>query len=141
DITFNFTKESSKLTALPDGVSNHQFWSRNNIFSQTRLDGTVGDLWGPDIVHVTEGEYAGWPLLDNNGYVKMSPEYTKMGNVMPDFTLGVQTNLSVNRFTVSASVDWRQGGDYYSESMKRLTRDGRQESWYKGAGSSTFTGI
>src|SRR5690606_18782238 len=29
----------------------------------------------------------------------------------------------------------------YSESMKRLTRDGRQDSWYKGAGSSTLTGI
>ncbi|GAB3279567.1 SusC/RagA family TonB-linked outer membrane protein [Larkinella harenae] len=141
DVTFNFTRERSKLTALPVGVSNFQFWSRNNIYSQTDLNGTVGDLWGPDVVRVKEGKYAGWPLLDRNGYVQLSPTNTKLGNVMPDFMLGLQTNLSVKRWTLSASFDWRQGGDYYSESMKRLTRDGRQDSWYKGDGSSTFTGI
>jgi TonB-linked SusC/RagA family outer membrane protein len=141
DFTFNFTKERSKLTALPAGVSNFQFWSRNNIYSQTDLNGTVGDLWGPDVLRVTQGAYAGWPLLNSNGYVQQGSGNIKLGNVMPDFTLGFQTNLNVKRFTISASFDWRQGGEYYSESMKRLTRDGRQDSWYKGEGSSTLTGI
>lgn len=141
DVAFNFTRERSKLTALPEGVSNHQFWSRNNIFSQTTIDGTVGDLWGPDVLRVTEGPYAGWPLLDDNGYVQQRSDYIKLGNVNPDFTLGFQTNFSYKRFSLAASFDWRHGGDYYSESMKRLARDGRAESWYKGDGSSTFTGI
>ena len=141
DVAFNFTKERSKLTALPEGVSNHQFWERASIFSQTTIGGTVGDLWGPDVLRVTEGPYAGWPLLNNNGYVQPGAGYIKLGNVNPDFTLGFQTNLSYKRFSVSASFDWRHGGDYYSESMKRLARDGRAESWYKGEGSSTFTGI
>ena len=141
DATFNFTKERSKLTALPDGVSNFQFWSRNNIYSQTNIGGTVGDLWGPDVTRVATGQYAGWPLLNSAGYVQQAAGNIKLGNVMPDFTLGFQTNLSVKRFSISASFDWRQGGEYYSESMKRLTRDGRQDSWYKGDGSSTMTGI
>lgn len=141
NFAFNFTKEKSKLTALPEGVSNFQFWSRNNIYSQTVLGGTVGDLWGPDVVRVTEGEYAGWPLLNNNGYVQQGLKNIKLGNVMPDFTLGFQSTFTYKRFTLSTSIDWRQGGEYYSESMKRLTRDGRQDSWYKGDGSSTFTGI
>lgn len=141
DFVFNFTKESSRLTALPEGVSNHQFWSRNNIYSQTTLDGKVGDLWGPDVVRVEEGPYKDWPILNNNGYVQLNTTNIRLGNVMPDFTLGMQTNLQVKRFTFSASLDWRQGGEYYSESMKRLTRDGRQDSWYKGDGSGTFTGI
>ncbi len=141
DFTFNFTKEASWLTALPQGVSNHQFWSRNNIYSQTTLGGRVGDLWGPDVVRVQEGPYKDWPVLNNNGYVQLNSTNIHLGNVMPDFTLGLQTNFSVKRLTFSASFDWRQGGEYYSESMKRLTRDGRQDSWYKGEGSSTFTGI
>lgn len=141
DATFNFTKERSKLTALPEGVSNYQFWSRNNIYSQTDLSGTVGDLWGPDIKRVTEGQYAGWPLLSSTGAVQQATTNIRLGNVMPKFTLGFQTNLTVKRFTFSASFDWRQGGKYYSESMKRLTRDGRQDSWHKGEGSSTMTGI
>lgn len=141
DLAFNFTKERSKLIKLPDGVSNYQFWSRNNIYSQTDLGGNVGDLWGPDVVRVQEGEYAGWPILNNNGYVQQAQGNIKLGNVIPDFTLGFQTNVTVKRFTISASFDWRQGGEYYSESMKRMTRDGRQDGWYKGDGSSTFTGI
>ncbi|MFC3199630.1 SusC/RagA family TonB-linked outer membrane protein [Parapedobacter deserti] len=141
DVAFNFTKESSKLTKLPEGVSNHQFWSRNNIFSQTKVDGTVGDMWGPDVLRVTEGTYKGWPLLDGNGYVQLNPEYIHLGNVNPDYTLGLQTNLSYKRISLSASFDCRQGGEYYSESMKRLARDGRTASWYKGNGSSTFSGI
>jgi TonB-linked SusC/RagA family outer membrane protein len=141
DMVFNFTKERSKLTALPEGVSNFQFWSRNNIYNQTDLGGKVGDMWGPDVSRVASGIYAGWPLLNNNGYVQQASGNILLGNVMPDFTLGFQTNLSIKRFTISASLDWRQGGEYYSESMKRLTRDGRQDSWYKGDGSSTFSGI
>ncbi len=141
DFVFNFTKEKSWLTALPDGVSNYQFWSRANIFNQTRLGGRVGDMWGPDVVRVQEGEYRDWPLLDNNGYVQLNTNYINLGNVMPDFTLGIQSNFQIRRFTFSANLDWRQGGKYYSESMKRLTRDGRQDSWYKGNGSSTFTGV
>ncbi|MCE7044409.1 SusC/RagA family TonB-linked outer membrane protein [Dyadobacter sp. CY312] len=141
DFTFNFTKEKSKLTGLPTGVSNHQFWERANFFNQTQLGGTVGDLWGPDVKRVAEGEYKGWPLLSANGMAQQGTGNILLGNVMPDFTLGLQTNLAVKRFTFSASFDWRQGGEYYSESMKRLARDGRTESWYKGEGSSTFTGI
>jgi TonB-linked SusC/RagA family outer membrane protein len=141
DVAFNFTKERSKLLKLPDGVSNYQFWNRNNIYSYTELGGIVGDLWGPDVVRVQEGEYKGWPILNNNGYVQQAPGNIKLGNVIPDFTLGFQTNVTIKRFSISASFDWRQGGEYYSESMKRMTRDGRQDGWYKGDGSSTFTGI
>jgi TonB-linked SusC/RagA family outer membrane protein len=141
DFVFNFTKERSRLTSLPEGVSNHQFWSRQNVFSQTRLGGVVGDLWGPDVVRVEDGPYKDWPILNQNGYVQLNTNHMHLGNVMPDFTVGIQSNLQVKRFTFSASFDWRKGGDYYSESMVRLSRDGRQESWYKGDGSSTFSGI
>jgi TonB-linked SusC/RagA family outer membrane protein len=141
DVNFNFTKERSRITQLPAGVSNYQFWNRANIYSQTNVGGVVGDVWGNDVVRVKDGPYAGWPLLDDNGYVKLDPALKKVGNVMNDFALSFQTSVSYKRFNLSANVDWRQGGQYYSESMKRLSRDGRQDSWHKGDGSSTLTGI
>jgi hypothetical protein len=141
DVNFDFTKNQSTLVKLPEGISVFQFWGRTNQYNQTSLNGTIGDMWGNDVVRVADGEYKGWPLLDGNGYVKRDPKLKKTGNVNNKFTLGFQSSLSISRFTVSASFDWRQGGKYFSESMLRLTRGGRQESWYKGAGSSTFTGI
>jgi len=141
DMNFEFTKNKSTLIKLPEGISVFQFWNRTNQYNQTSLNGTIGDMWGNDVVRVKDGEYKGWPLLDGNGYVQRDPKLKKNGNVNNDFTLGFQTSLSVKRFTFYANFDWRQGGKYFSESMLRLTRGGRQESWHKGAGSSTFTGI
>jgi len=141
DVNFVYTRDRSKLKALPEGISVFQFWAAQNAYNQTKVGDNIGDVWGNDVVRVADGPYQGWPLLDGNGYVQREPVLKKIGNVINDFTVGFQTNVSYKRFTVSASFDWRQGGNYYSESMLRMTRDGRQESWYKGDGSSTFTGI
>lgn len=145
DLTWNmnfvFTKDRSKLMTLPEGITVFQFWARTNAYNQTKVGEYIGDVWGNDVVRVQEGEYKGWPIVNANGYTSRDPNLKKIGNVISDFSLGYQTSLTYKRFTVSANLDWRQGGKYYSESMLRMTRDGRQESWYKGDGSSTFTGI
>ena len=141
DLNFVFTKDRSKLKTLPEGVSVFQFWAAQNAYNQTKVGDNIGDVWGNDVVRVQDGEYKGWPIVDANGYVTRDPVLKKIGNVINDFTLGFQTSLTYKRINVSANFDWRQGGKYYSESMLRMTRDGRQESWYKGDGSSTFTGI
>lgn len=141
DVRFNLAKDRSVLSRLPEGVSQFEFWSSTNVSSHAGINGEIGDLWGHDVLRVKDGAYKGWPLLDENGYVQFDPDEKKMGNVNPNFTLGFLSSLSVKRITVSASLDWRDGGNYYSKTMLRLTRGGRQESWYKGEGSSTFTGI
>lgn len=141
DVNLDFTKNSSTLVKLPEGVSVFQFWERTHVYNQTSLNGTIGEMWGNDVVRVKDGPYKGWPVLDGNGYVQRDPDVKKIGNVNNTFTLGLQSSVSIKRFTISTSFDWRQGGQYYSESMLRLTRGGRGESWHKGPGSSTFTGI
>ena len=141
DFNLIFTKDRSKLMALPDGISTFRFWSRFNAYSETQVGGEIGDIWGNDVLRVKEGPYKDWPLVDNNGLLQLEPERRKIGNVINDFMLSFQTSVSVKRFSVSANFDWRQGGEYFSESMMRLTEGGKLMSWYKGDGSSTFTGI
>lgn len=141
DLNLLFTKDRSKLLALPEGISNFRFWSRFNAYSETSVGGYIGELWGNDVMRVKEGPYKDWPLVDDNGLLQLDPEKKKIGNIISDFMLGFQTNLSVKRFTLSANIDWRQGGKYFSESMERLAAGGKIESWYKGEGSSTFSGM
>lgn len=141
DMSFVFTKDRSKLVALPEGISTFRFWSRFNAYSETQVGGDIGDIWGNDVLRVKEGKYKDWPIVDDNGLLQLEPERKKIGNVISDFTLGFQTAVTFNRFSISANFDWRQGGKYFSESMMRLAEGGKLESWYKGAGSSTFTGI
>lgn len=141
DMSFVFTKDRSKLIALPEGISTFRFWSRFNAYSETQVGGNIGDVWGNDVLRVKEGKYRDWPIVDDNGLLQLEPERKKIGNVISDFMLGFQTSVSFNRFSISANFDWRQGGKYFSESMMRLAEGGKLESWYKGPGSSTFTGI
>ena len=141
DLNFIFTKDRSKLVALPEGISTFRFWSRFNAYSETQVGGDIGDIWGNDVLRVKEGKYKDWPLVDNNGLLQLEPERRKIGNVISDFMLGLQTSLSIKRVSISTSFDWRQGGKYFSESMMRLAEGGKLESWHKGPGSSTFTGI
>jgi hypothetical protein len=41
-------------------------------------------------------------------------DWEKVGNFNPDFMLGMQTSSAFGRFTVAASFDWRQGGEFVS---------------------------
>lgn len=141
DANLSFTKDRSKLTALPEGISNFRFWSRFNIYNETQVGESIGDMWGIDVLRVKEGEYKDWPLVNDNGLLQMDPEKKKMGNVISDFMLGFQTNLTVKSFSLSANIDWRNGGQYFSESMEGLTGGGKVANWHKGESSSTFTGI
>src|SRR5690606_22618086 len=43
--------------------------------------------------------------------------------------------------SLSASIDWRQGGNFYSNTMQRFARSGIVEDYNNGVHSSTFTGI
>ncbi|OJY87438.1 MAG: hypothetical protein BGP14_08855 [Sphingobacteriales bacterium 44-15] len=141
DMSFVFTKDRSRLVALPEGISTFRFWSRFNAYSETQVGGDIGDIWGNDVLRVKEGKYKDWPIVNDNGLLQLEPERKKIGNVISDFTLGFQTSVTFNRFSISANFDWRQGGKYFSESMMRLAAGGKLESWHKGPGSSTFTGI
>jgi hypothetical protein len=126
---------------LPPGIESISFWGATEVENFARVGEYLGDTWGNDAVRVKDGPYKGWPILDQNGYLQRDPDYIKIGNVFPDFNAGMQTDLTYKRFTLSASFDWRQGGQYYSTTYLRMVRGGMVDDWYKGPGSSTFTGI
>ncbi|GAA5220154.1 hypothetical protein GCM10025777_07840 [Membranihabitans marinus] len=141
NVNLNISRQESKLTELTEGVDQIQFWSNVGIQAITRVGETLGDLYGRQTIKVEEGEYAGWNLLDANGELQRSNDYTKVGNYLHKFLLGGQTSISYKNISVSASFDWRNGGDFYSMTMLRLARSGKVEKWGKGEGESTFTGI
>ncbi|CAG4999884.1 hypothetical protein DYBT9275_02335 [Dyadobacter sp. CECT 9275] len=141
DFNINFTKDRSKLKKLTDGINTYSFWSQTGIYAQTKVGENIGDLYGYDILRVTDGEYKGWPLLDANGRSQRGTQMQKIANVISDFFVGFQTSVTYKNFTLSANLDWRQGGQYYSMTMLRLARGGLIEDWHNGISSSTFSGI
>ncbi|WP_405608831.1 SusC/RagA family TonB-linked outer membrane protein [Polaribacter sp. Asnod1-A03] len=144
NMNFNFTKQESKLVALVDGIDRVSFGGGTDMGSFTKVGGIIGDLYAPYVRKVEEGEYKGWNLLDANGrwdVDRTTENQKKVGNSNNDFAVGFNTSIAYKNFTLSASFDWRQGGDFFSESMKRMARSGKIESWNNGVSTSTFTGV
>lgn len=144
NMNFNFTKQQSKLVALVDGIDRVSFGGGTDMGAFTKVGGVIGDLYSPYVKKVEEGEYKGWNILDSNGRWEVDrakENQKKVGNFNNDFAVGFNTSVTYKNFTLSASLDWRQGGDFFSESMKRMARSGKIESWNNGIGTSTFTGV
>ncbi|NIJ45538.1 TonB-linked SusC/RagA family outer membrane protein [Wenyingzhuangia heitensis] len=143
-INANFTKQQSKLVELVDGIDRVSFGGGTDMGAFTRVGGIIGDLYSPYIKKVEEGEYKGWNILDSNGRWEVDrnkENQIKVGNFNNDFTVGFNTAVTYKNFTLSTSFDWRQGGEFFSESMKRMARSGKIENWKNGISSSTFSGV
>jgi hypothetical protein len=83
-------------------------------------------------------------LLNSNGKLQRNNDNSailKVGNFMHDFMVGLQTSVSYKKISVLLSFDWRQGGEFYDQTMMRLARAGKVEYFHDNANSSTFTGI
>ncbi len=145
----NFGKLSSKGAEITLGfspVSNRNFeWNIRGAFTtyKTTVDELFGDvneieirpLFGGSITPVLRvgEEYGvfrgtvsardaqGNLLIDpSNGQIINSNEEQIIGNPNPDFTLGIVNTFSWKGFTLGAVIDWRQGGDLYSETINSM---------------------
>ncbi|OJY91799.1 MAG: hypothetical protein BGP14_22945 [Sphingobacteriales bacterium 44-15] len=146
DVRANFTRERSRLKELTKGIDQFQFWESTSVFAISKVGEYIGDIYASDMIRVEDkaSPYYGWPLLNSNGMLQRNNDHSsliKVGNFLPNFMIGLQTALSYKRFTLSVSVDWRQGGTYYDQTMMRLARAGKVEYFHNNANSSTFTGI
>lgn len=145
----NFGKMTSKgveitLGITPVQTSNFE-WTISGAFSKykTVVDELFGDvteieiraLFGGSITPVLRigEEYGvfrgtvsarddeGNLLIDpSNGQVINSNDEAIIGNPNPDFTLGINNTLRWKGFTLGAVIDWKQGGDLFSETVNSM---------------------
>jgi hypothetical protein len=119
DVDFNWTRNRTTVKELSDGLEFITLW-RDEGAAYTFVGEQIGDLysWGYAQVEDPSSPYYKWPILTDDGEwqpFRRDPQRAeKVGNFNPDFLLGMQTRVSYGRFTLSASLDWRQGGEFAS---------------------------
>jgi TonB-linked SusC/RagA family outer membrane protein len=69
------------------------------------------------------------------------PDADIIGNPLPDFTLGVTNNFTWKGITLSALIDWKQGGDFYSITAASLWLRGQLEASVDREGNRVVPGI
>ncbi|PZX54690.1 TonB-linked SusC/RagA family outer membrane protein [Algoriphagus ratkowskyi] len=119
DVDLNWSRNRTTVVELADGLDRITLWSENGGGAITFIGEQIGDMYSRGFVAVEDpsSPYYKWPVLDNNGEwqeLSHTENLRKVGNFNPDFQLGLQTSLNIKRFVISASFDWRQGGEFMS---------------------------
>lgn len=113
-ISLNYSANKNKVVELYEGVDNLQL---ANFQGGVTLNATVGQpygtLKGTDYVYLN-----GQKVVGANGYYKISPTATNViGDINPDFIMGITNTLTFKNWTFSFLIDMQQGGSLYSLDM------------------------
>lgn len=123
DINANWSKNRTTIKSLSDGLEFYTLWTDAKGGAWTYVGDKIGDIYDAELVTVQDksSPYYKYPILDENGSwqsVSASKTRNKIGNFNPDFTMGLQTSLSYKGFSLNMSFDWRQGGDFVSQTYR-----------------------
>ena len=145
DVSVNYTKNNTYVISLTSGVPYFSFWQDGPTGSWTYAkgqaipnqvdskgntttvisDGKIGQLWDNELATVTDktSPYYGYPLLDGGGYYQKVnggdfQHKQVVGNFNPKLLMGMQTSLTYKRVTLSANLDMRLGGLFYSKTYR-----------------------
>lgn len=108
DLSVNFTKVDNYVDELAEGV--------NSIFlggfTEPQVRAGIGDkfpvLYGTSFLRNEKGEI----VVDANGLPQVGEEKV-IGSVAPDFQMGFNTSFEIYKLRLSATIDWKSGGEMY----------------------------
>ncbi len=128
DLTTNFYKNATTIKELSQGLNFYTLWTDAKGGAWTYVGDKIGDIYDAEIVTVTDkaSKYYGYPILDSDGSwqsISASNSKTKIGNFNPDFILGLQTSLSYKNWSLNMTFDWRNGGNFVSQTYRYSESD------------------
>jgi hypothetical protein len=138
DMNFNFTKNKTSLKELAEGLTNVDFYGIDGGMFRTYEGGLIGDIWEYSLLRVTDtsSPYYNYPIISSAGKYQRDNDpnhMTKAGNSNQDFVLACQPTLTYKAFSLSANIEWNQGGEFYSVTRMFMNNNGVNEDTFGGA--------
>ncbi len=117
EINSTFTKNISNVDSIKGGATNLELTNARGV----TFNAVVGQPLGVFKAFIPKLNDAGQTIVNKStGYAETSNQQEIIGNSQRDFVLGVQNRIKYKNVTLSVAVDYKQGGDMFSES-KYLT--------------------
>jgi TonB-linked SusC/RagA family outer membrane protein len=132
DLNANLTRNRTTIKKLSDDLPYFTLWTDAKGGAWTYVGDEIGDLYDAKVVTVEDknSPYYGYPILDQTGKwqsIDAINTRNKIGNFNPRFILGMQTSLSYRGFSLNMTFDWRNGGDFVSQTYRYGEEDGRSQ--------------
>jgi TonB-linked SusC/RagA family outer membrane protein len=107
DASLTFTRIRSKVTSLGEGVDQVQLGGFGNAGVFLFKDKPYGILYGLGYEKNAQGQI----LVDDDGIPLSTADYVPIGDINPDFNLGLNNTFTWKRFSLNFLFDWKKGGD------------------------------
>ncbi|TCK83209.1 SusC/RagA family TonB-linked outer membrane protein [Albibacterium bauzanense] len=121
DINVNFAKNNQVVEELTEGITQYSLasgWSGLQIKAEVGEPFSIyGSAWAVD---PASGKY----IIDANSGFKTTVLDQNLGSIYPDWTMGINNQFSYKGISLSALVDIRQGGVFYSGTVSDLRTGG-----------------
>jgi TonB-linked SusC/RagA family outer membrane protein len=117
DIIVNWSKNVNEVLALYDGVDNLMLGSfQGGISINATVGQPYGTIQGSDYTYDENGNKK---IYDATGarpgqYIMSATSDIVIGNINPDFNMGLTNRFTYGQWGLSFLVDWQQGGDIFS---------------------------
>lgn len=137
DFNATLSRNRTYIKKLADGIEYFPFVSYNGAEVRTYVGGEIGDIYMRPMLTVKDpnSPYFGYPILTNTGFYQTDNDVNNMvriGNFNHDVMIGIQPTFHYKSFSLYANIDWRQGGEFYSNTMMFLGHNGMLEETLSG---------
>jgi TonB-linked SusC/RagA family outer membrane protein len=110
NVDVNFTKNVSLVEELPEGIETIFLAGFTSASSRAVVGQPYGAIYGNHFQRTSEGKM----VIGTNGWPLVAQGDTVLGNPNPDWTMGLRNTLSWKGLSVTALLDFRQGGDLWN---------------------------
>jgi TonB-linked SusC/RagA family outer membrane protein len=109
DVNFNTNKNEVLEINDDKGLDALVLGGQWGLTVQARKGMPYGVLFGNDFLRSPDGD-----VIYKNGLPQIDPTQKALGNITPDWTGGINTNVAYKGFFASALIDAKVGGDVHS---------------------------
>jgi TonB-linked SusC/RagA family outer membrane protein len=120
DAILNWSTNQSEVKAIKEGINEIVFFGGERIVNKLVVNGSAGDLYGRKFRRAADGQL----LINAAGLPEIDQTFVKAGNAFPDWIGSIANTFSYKGLSLSALVEFRQGGDVYDVSMRNSIRNG-----------------
>ncbi|MBS7255393.1 SusC/RagA family TonB-linked outer membrane protein [Flavobacterium branchiicola] len=117
NITYTFTKNLNEVTKLADGFNDIDLAPVYGVTYRATKGQPIGTFYSLVPKTNDAGQYIVNP---NTGMYETSTDIQRIGDSQRDFVMGLQNTFKYKNFNLGFSMDWKQGGEFYSYT-KRLS--------------------
>ena len=132
--TLNWSKDKSKVKELAPGLDTYTLNTDWSVYNYAKVGESWGSLYGAGFKTDDQGRV----IIGTNG-LPTTVSGKKIGDVTPDWLAGWSNELSYKNLSFGFLLDYRQGGDFFSETQMFTTYTGLLD--YTAAGNIRETGV